>query len=227
MPDEYQLGDYVEVHERIKKFAEKHPEGSLQGRWDIVALPFENKGGELEPERTHIVYEAMAYRTPDDPRPGIGMASEPVPGLTPYTKGSELMNAETSAWGRALAAIGIEVHAGIASANEVRARTGGTAEKPKGFASDKQKDFLRSLLGKANANQPETIVAYLGANFDGSQGGGISRAIDKLKKNPKDTAEELDALAETWAAENANADVPVDDADLPSPDAEGTEQQTL
>jgi hypothetical protein len=34
------------------------------------------------------------------------------------------MNGETSAWGRALAAIGIAVHKGIASANEVRSAQG-------------------------------------------------------------------------------------------------------
>jgi hypothetical protein len=48
------------------------------------------------------------------------MAWEPVPGRTPYTKGSELMVAETSAWGRSLAAIGIATNKSIASAEEVR-----------------------------------------------------------------------------------------------------------
>ena len=39
---------------------------------------------------------------------------------TPYTRNSEIENAETSAWGRAIAACGIEVRRGIASADEVR-----------------------------------------------------------------------------------------------------------
>jgi hypothetical protein len=57
------------------------------------------------------------------------MAWEPVPGKTPYTRGSELMVAETSAWGRALAAIGIATNKSVASAEEVRSareRTGGS-----------------------------------------------------------------------------------------------------
>jgi hypothetical protein len=44
-----------------------------------------------------------------------------VPGLTPYTRGSEVQNLETSCWGRALAAIGIGIEKGVATADEVRA----------------------------------------------------------------------------------------------------------
>jgi hypothetical protein len=38
----------------------------------------------------------MAFEARSARRPGIGMAWEPFPGRTPYTKASELMNAETS-----------------------------------------------------------------------------------------------------------------------------------
>jgi hypothetical protein len=68
-----------------------------------------------------VAYVAAAYRTPDDPRPGIGVAWELYPGTTPYTRDSELMNAETSAWGRAIVAVGIPTKK-IASADEVRNR---------------------------------------------------------------------------------------------------------
>ena len=73
--------DYIEVHERMAEFYAKHPDGSLQGSWEWTA------------DGTLIVYRAEAYRTPDDPRPGVGYAQEVYPGKTPYTKGSELMNA--------------------------------------------------------------------------------------------------------------------------------------
>ena len=72
------------------------------------------------------MYRAEAYRTSDDPRPGVGYASEPYPGTSNFTRDSEIMNAETSAWGRAIAALGIAVHRGIASAQEVRAAQRGT-----------------------------------------------------------------------------------------------------
>ena len=107
--------DYIEVSERIQKFYEKYPDGSLQGSWEW-----------LDDAHNVIVYRAEAYRTPDDPRPGIGYASEPYPGTSNFTRGSEIMNAETSGWGRAIASQGIAVHRGIASAQEVRAAQRGT-----------------------------------------------------------------------------------------------------
>lgn len=107
------LDDYVDVAERIVAFDEKYPEGSLQTiDWtvaDVAGKPF-------------IVYRAAAYRSPDDPRPGHGIAWEPFPGTTPYTKNSELMNAETAAWGRAIVALGLTANRKLASRQEVRAR---------------------------------------------------------------------------------------------------------
>ena len=102
--------DYIEVSERIRMFKEAYPEGSLQSDWG-----FTERDGEQ-----WLTVRAYAYRTADDARPGIGHAWEPIPGRTPYTKGSELMVGETSAWGRALAALGIAVNKGIASAQEIR-----------------------------------------------------------------------------------------------------------
>ena len=103
--------DYIEVSERIRIFIDQYPTGSLQSEWEMV-----ERDGEQ-----WLAVKAYAYRYPDDVRPGIGHAWEPVPGRTPFTKGSELMVGETSAWGRSLAAIGIAVHRGIASGNEIRA----------------------------------------------------------------------------------------------------------
>ncbi len=108
------MDDYVDVAERIRNFAERFPEGSLQS--ELTQL----EGGWL--------CKAFAYRSMDDTRPGIGHAFEPVPGKTPYTKDSEAMNAETSAWGRAIVALGFETKK-IASAQEVRAREN-TEPKP-------------------------------------------------------------------------------------------------
>ena len=106
--------DYIDVAARIVEFRGKHPEGSLQQ----VAIDFRTFAG-----HDWIVYTAAAYRTPDDPRPGMGTAWEPVPGKTPYTRDSELQNAETAAWGRAIvAALGADTKRGIASAEEVRNR---------------------------------------------------------------------------------------------------------
>lgn len=105
----YDLSDYVDVAERIRIAKELYPELSLQSEWTYDVLD-----GQL-----HIIVKAFAYRTPDDQRPGYGLAWEIYPGKTPYTKGSELMVCETSAWGRALAALGIEVRK-VASKQEVQ-----------------------------------------------------------------------------------------------------------
>jgi hypothetical protein len=105
------MSDYIEVKDRISAFHKAYPEGSLQSEYEIRALG----------DKTWIVVKAYAYRTPDDPRPGIGHAWESYPGSTSFTRTSELMVGETSAWGRALAALGIAVSKSIASKNEVQA----------------------------------------------------------------------------------------------------------
>lgn len=109
------LGSYNDVASRMREFFEKYPDGRLRpaSPWRV-----QNIG-----EKTFVVYEAAAYRTADDSNPGIGTAWEPFPGRTQFTRDSELMNAETSAWGRAILAVGAaDTRKGIASAEEVRNR---------------------------------------------------------------------------------------------------------
>lgn len=115
---DYSKVDYVDVAERIRQFREIYPEGSLQP-WN-QDKPFEIVTAE---GKTFIAVVAAAYRAPDDHNPGVGMAWEPLPGTTPYTRNSELQNAETSAWGRAIvAALAADTKKGVASADEVRNR---------------------------------------------------------------------------------------------------------
>ena len=121
------LDDYIDVAQRIAEFRVKHPEGSLQPLnpaqpFEIRELVGTDKNGK-EVRGTFIIYTAAAYRTPDDPRPGVGCAYEVFPGRTPYTAGSELQNAETAAWGRAIVAVlAADTRAGVASQQEVRNR---------------------------------------------------------------------------------------------------------
>jgi hypothetical protein len=116
--DDSRLSDYVDVPQRIAEFRGKYPNGSLQPA--DIAIPYRV---ERIGDKTFVVVVAAAYRTPDDPRPGIGMAYEQFPGRTPYTKDSELQNAETSAWGRAIvAALAADTKRSVASQEEVRNR---------------------------------------------------------------------------------------------------------
>lgn len=108
---------YKQVPERIADFKAKHPEGCLRPADLSQPYRIESIDG-----RTYIVYVAAAYRSPDDPMPGIGVAYEQFPGKTPYTRDSELMNAETSAWGRAIVAVLASESKSVASAEDVRNR---------------------------------------------------------------------------------------------------------
>lgn len=136
--------DYNDVSGRISDFRTKHPEGSLQQ----VSLDFREVDS-----RWWVVYTAAAYRTPDDARPGIGTAWEPVPGKTPYTKDSELQNAETAAWGRAIvAALAADTKKGIASAEEIRNRDEDSYIPPQP-ASRKDRQTLTDARNELNAEQ--------------------------------------------------------------------------
>jgi hypothetical protein len=108
----FNMDDYVDVAQRISLFNERYPDGSLQSELE----PYMHEGFLIG-----WFCKAFAYRTPDDQRPGVGHAYEAVPGKTPYTKDSEAMNAETSAWGRAIIALGFPTKK-IASRQEVEAR---------------------------------------------------------------------------------------------------------
>ena len=109
----FDMSDYVDVAERLRLFKEKYPTGSLRCQ-NLQFIDFAGK--------SWVVYTAAAYRTPDDIRPGHGTAWEPVPGSSSFKRDSEIMNAETSAWGRAILAILAADTKRIASRDEVQNR---------------------------------------------------------------------------------------------------------
>jgi hypothetical protein len=107
----WELKDYREVPERIAEWFERHPEGRIV--CEIV---------EFTPDR--VTVKASVFRGADslEPPAGVGHSYLGVPGTTPYTKGSELENAETSAAGRALVMAGIPAKS-VASEGEVRTKS--------------------------------------------------------------------------------------------------------
>jgi hypothetical protein len=150
------MDSYNDVASRLIEFRNIYPEGSLQQQ----DLQFVNIGG-----KDFVIYTAAAYRTPDDQRPGVGTAWEPIPGKTSFTRDSEVMVAETSAWGRAMvAALAVDTKKGIASANEVANRQTPTRDFLAEASSLKSLDALRDLWAearKAGATQ-ETLDAIIG-----------------------------------------------------------------
>jgi len=117
----YDLKDYIDVRQKIELFYAKYPEGSIQFEFMGVL--------ECNPEYFYGI--AYAYRTPDDPRPGKGYAQELINGKTSFTRGSELMNLETSAWGRAVSSVGVGISHSIATMDEVVAAQARQDSQPK------------------------------------------------------------------------------------------------
>lgn len=134
--------DYVPVADRIISFRERFPEGTLRPADPAEPFRIVTIGGE-----TFLAYTAAAFRTPDDPAPGIGCAWEPVPGKTNFTRNSELQNAESSAWGRAIIAVGAaDAKKGIASSEDVRNRQAETSQFEEYRLSAPVPGFRSSLM---------------------------------------------------------------------------------
>lgn len=152
--------DYIDVATRIVEFRDKFPQGSLTQ----VDLQFISFGG-----KDWVVYTAAAYRSPDDIQPGIGTAWEPVPGPTRFTKDSEVQNAETAAWGRAMvAALAVDTKKGIASQEEVRNRQVEMRDFVAEAAKSKDVDDLRRIYNEARqSNATKEVLASITALADG------------------------------------------------------------
>jgi hypothetical protein len=108
------LDGYVQVKDRIRLFYEAHPDGRL--------VTAEVKWPHPDDDVQRVAVKALAYRTADDPQPAVGWSWMVVPGATNFTRGSELENTETSAWGRAIGSLGIGIDKSIASTDEVKSK---------------------------------------------------------------------------------------------------------
>jgi hypothetical protein len=117
------LNGYTEVADRIPAFYAMYPEGSIRTeRVELVQV-----GG-----KDFVKVSAAVYRGPDDQLPCVGTAMDPIPGTSNFTRNSEVENCETSAWGRALAALGFGGKS-IASVEEINVKkqlTVGNSHRP-------------------------------------------------------------------------------------------------
>jgi hypothetical protein len=109
------LADYVDVKERLRLFYDQYEDGAVVT--DRVEI-WQDDG------TPRVVVKALAYRHAEDPHPGVGWSWMILPGSTPYTRGSEVENCETSAWGRAIGSLGIGISKSIASRDEIDAKAG-------------------------------------------------------------------------------------------------------
>ena len=87
------LTNYVDVPTRFAMALERWPELRIvENRPEIITIG----------DKVFIAVTVQAWRTPDDQIPAQNTAWEIFPGATPFTRGSEMMNASTSALGRVL-----------------------------------------------------------------------------------------------------------------------------
>lgn len=167
------LDGYITVPERIAKFYELF----AQGRLVTTDVRLSN-----EPDGVpRVLVEAAAYRTPDDPLPGRGWSWMILPGTTNFTRGSELENTETSAWGRAIAALGILTDAGVATTQEIQNKEG------EGERQQQEDDEpVVELLGRAKVTGTlvrGTAQHFVGVWREGPKGHAIGF---RLKRDGKD-----------------------------------------
>ena len=175
------LSNYVDVATRIKLLTEKYPNASI----NCTAPKVVEVAGHVFIEVTaHVDTAPMANERGEWlSRTATATAWEPFPGKTPYTRDSEMMNAETSAIGRAIGALGIGLTGSMASQNEVANRQGApvrttvvnntTVTQVGNPPSDKQLWLYKKLLKEAGMLPPVNI-----ADMDKFE---VSRAIEALK----------------------------------------------
>jgi len=169
------LSNYVDVPTRFAAALERWPELRIvENRPEVITVG----------DKVFIAVTVQAWRTPDDPIPAQGTAWEPIPGLTPFTKNSEMMNASTSALGRVL---GFMMSFGpkMASAEEVRNRQETSA--PANLVRQPEKPRTASLGANAtNAPTPAQMNLLRALDHQGpapETKAEASRLIEELKGN--------------------------------------------
>ena len=163
----FNLGDYVDVPTRLAEALKRWPNLRIQETKPIIVTV---------DSQQYVEISCTVWRDLDDLIPMIAYCWEPIPGRTPYTKGSEMMNASTSCLGRCLGFLGMGIGKSIASRNEVQARQPATVaevvpirdfEQPfdnetntKAFATPKQRGLIRALSFEKKIGTSD-LMAYV------------------------------------------------------------------
>lgn len=109
------LAGYVDVSTRLRLALAQFPDLRVSESDPVVVTAG---------DAMFVQVTTTVWRTPDDPIPCRASAWEKTPGRSAFTRDSEMMNASTSALGRALGLMGFGIVASIASEDEVQLRTG-------------------------------------------------------------------------------------------------------
>lgn len=168
MPVRIHGKEYATVSERLSKFRKDHPDWSLLT--EVVTL---------EPD--HCCLRAVV-KDVDGRELATGMAFERVNG-SQINRTSHVENCETSAWGRALANLGYDPDAAVASAEEMAlaierqaaaSHGGGNSRKT---PTGRPKNTDTSPLDKLSAADKRRINGHINSLCDAMN-------IDRLNKDP-------------------------------------------
>jgi hypothetical protein len=162
------LKDYVQVKDRIVALYELFGTARIETTYELTAEP---------DDRPKVICRALVYRSPEDLHPSTGTSWLYLPGTTPYTKGSEIENAETSAVGRAIGMMGILIDKSIGSANEIAGHA--VAPEPPEPRPPREGSLI-GIAEKANAPhdfEPRPTPDGDGVGFALKEGRGVVRVV--------------------------------------------------
>lgn len=197
----FDLSGYTTVNQRIIQFYDLYENGVIStAPAKIIELA----------DRTFISVVAEVYTAPGAV-PILAEAWETFPGKTPYTRDAEMMNAATSAIGRALMQLGIGIDKAAASADEVkiaqerRTETGDgpamrTAQK-KWKATEKQIDAVKRMMGAVPSIHKERLLEAITGKptFEDMTGDDVDLMFSIKSAG---VAERYKALSSIWADES-------------------------
>lgn len=131
----FNLENYVPVHERIEKFYSAHPEGRIVTNLQKLS------------DEGFVLFQASVYRDSVSAEPAATGHAYEMAGQGYINKTSHIENCETSAIGRALANLGIEVSRGIASREEMQ-KVERMQNQPNGKQNNGEAVALQNLITK-------------------------------------------------------------------------------
>ncbi len=149
----FNLDNYVPVSERLEKFYGLYPNGRIN-------TSIEQTGAD-----GLVIFKAAAYRERDDAEPSATGHAYEVAGSNYINKTSYIENCETSAIGRALANMGIEVSRGIASREEMQ-KVERMQTPPKDAQEPTKRDQYANVIKKAIKELNESGDKWDGKKWD-------------------------------------------------------------
>ena len=184
----FNLGDYVDVPTRLALALKKFPDLRVQETKPII-VTVDNQ--------QYVEISCTVWRDADDLIPTVAYCWEPIPGRTPYTKGSEMMNASSSCLGRALGFLGMGIGKSIASRNEIQARQQATVAEVSPIRADLEQPFGETANTKAYAT-PKQRGLIRALSFEKKIGtADLMAYVNKILKNEYSS---IDAISKDEAS---------------------------